>query len=129
MHGRSVSTVTAYTAHREWATRPPDERYASVHALAEAARARRIRTDARITETVDLRVQAATADALAISDRSGPSRALTHWSFEQLAGLADAPPAYLRTRAVIPHQARMMRGSRYDLHTRLTCSTCRCSIT
>jgi phage gpG-like protein len=48
MHGRSVSTVTAYTAHREWARRPPDERYASVHALAEAARARRIRTDARI---------------------------------------------------------------------------------
>ena len=79
MHGRSVSTVTAYTAHREWAKRPPDERYASVHALAEAARARRHRTDARITETVDLQVQAATADALAISDRSGPSRALTHW--------------------------------------------------
>ena len=97
MHGRSVSTVTAYTAHREWARRPPDERYASVHALAEAARARRHRTDARITETVDLQVQAATADALAISDRSGPSRALTHWSFEQLAGLAAAPPAYLRT--------------------------------
>src|SRR4051794_6232952 len=35
MNGRSVSTVTAYTAHQEWATRPPDERYASVHALAE----------------------------------------------------------------------------------------------
>ena len=97
MHGRSVSTVTAYTAHREWARRPPDERYASVHALAEAARARRIRTDAHITETVDLQVQAVTADALAISDRSGPSRTLTHWSFEQLAGLAGAPPAYLRT--------------------------------
>jgi hypothetical protein len=97
MHGRSVSTVTAYTGHREWAKRPPDERYASVHALAEAARARRIRTDARITETVDLQVQAVTADALAISDRTGPSRALTHWSFEQLAGLASAPPAYLRT--------------------------------
>ena len=54
--------------------RPPDERYASVHALAEAARARRIRTEARITETVDLQVQAVTADALAISDRSGPDR-------------------------------------------------------
>ena len=53
MHGRSVSTVTAYTAHREWARRPPDERYASVHALAEAARARRIRTDARITENTE----------------------------------------------------------------------------
>ena len=37
MTGRSVSAVTAYTAHREWASRPPDERYASVHALYEAA--------------------------------------------------------------------------------------------
>ena len=33
MHGIGVSTVTAYTAHKEWATRPPDERFASVHAL------------------------------------------------------------------------------------------------
>ena len=41
MTGRSVSAVTAYTAHREWASRPPDERYASVHALYDAARARR----------------------------------------------------------------------------------------
>ncbi|MEQ1907560.1 MAG: hypothetical protein ABMA15_01995 [Vicinamibacterales bacterium] len=97
MHGRSVSTVTAYTAHREWATRPPDERYTSVHALVDAARARRRRTDARITETVDLRVEALTSDALAIGDRNGPPAALTHWSFEQLAGLAGAPPAYLRT--------------------------------
>ena len=97
MHGRSVSTVTAYTAHREWATRPPDERYASVQALADAARARRDRTDARIMETVDLRVQAPTSDSLALDDRSGSSAALTHWSFEQLAGLAGAPPAYLRT--------------------------------
>ena len=44
MNGRSVSAVTAYTAHREWATRPPDERYASVNALYQAARARRART-------------------------------------------------------------------------------------
>ena len=31
MNGTGVSAVTAYTAHREWASRPPDERYASVH--------------------------------------------------------------------------------------------------
>jgi hypothetical protein len=97
MYGTSVSTVTASTAHREWATRPPDERYASVHALAEAARARRSRTDARNTETVDLHVQAVASDALALDDRTGQPAELTHWSFEQLAGLAGAPPAYLRT--------------------------------
>ena len=66
MHGQSVSTVTAYTAHREWASRPPDERYASVPALFDAARARRSRTEERITETVNLHVQAVAADALAL---------------------------------------------------------------
>jgi len=97
MHGQSVSTVTAYTAHREWASRPPDERYTSVPALFEAARARRSRTEARVTETVNLHVQAVAADSLALSDRNGQTAALTHWSFEQLAGLASAPPGYLRT--------------------------------
>ena len=38
MTGTRVSAVTAYTAHREWASRPRDERYVSVHALHEAAR-------------------------------------------------------------------------------------------
>ena len=44
MQGLGMSAVTAYTAHREWAIRPPDERYASAEALHEAARARRDRT-------------------------------------------------------------------------------------
>ena len=58
MNGIGVSAVTAYTAHREWASRPPDERYASVHALYEAARARRLRTEERTIETVALRTEA-----------------------------------------------------------------------
>ena len=37
MNGQRVSTVNAYTAHREWARRPPDERYASVQQLFDAA--------------------------------------------------------------------------------------------
>jgi acyl-CoA reductase-like NAD-dependent aldehyde dehydrogenase len=41
----------AYTAHDEWALRPPDERYASVHALYDAARARHARIEERTTET------------------------------------------------------------------------------
>ena len=97
MHGQSVSTIDAFTAHREWATRPPDERYASVQQLYEAACARRGGTEERITETVDLHAQAVAAGALAIGDRQGQTSALTHWSFEQLAGLAGAPPGYLRT--------------------------------
>jgi hypothetical protein len=92
-----VSAVNAYTAHREWASRPPDERYASVQALHEAARARRVRTEERTLETVAVRTEAVGTDALALRDTSDRQAALTHWSFEQLAGIAGAPPKYLRT--------------------------------
>ena len=51
MNGALVSAVSAYTAHREWATRPPDERYSSVMALYDAARARRERLDAHAVDT------------------------------------------------------------------------------
>src|SRR5688572_18978999 len=97
MHGRDVSTVTASTAHREWATRPPDERYASVHALHEAARARRYRTRERTIDTGEFRTTAVAKDALVLDEASGRQAALTHWSFEQLAAIAGAPPKYLRT--------------------------------
>src|SRR5438309_6642956 len=97
MTGIRVSAVTAYTAHREWASRPPDERYASVQALYEAARTRRARIEERTTETVDLRTMVVDDDDLAIRNTSGRTAALTHWSFGQLATLASAPPSYLRT--------------------------------
>jgi hypothetical protein len=97
MNGSLVSAVSAFTAHREWATRPPDERYSSVAALQEAARTRRERIDARAIDTIDLRTEAVAADALVLNDASGMRLGLTHWSFEQLAGIAGGPPKYLRT--------------------------------
>ena len=75
MQGIGMSAVTAYTAHREWATRPPDERYASVEALQEAARARRNRTMERDIETGDFRTEAAGTDGLAICESSGRTAA------------------------------------------------------
>src|SRR2546425_2832082 len=96
MTGRSVSAVTAYTAHREWAARPPDERFASVHALYAAARARRQRIAERTIDTGAFRTEAVDDD-LAIRETSGRTAGLTHWSFGQLASIASAPPNYLRT--------------------------------
>ncbi len=96
MTGRSVSAVTAYTAHREWAARPPDERYASVHALYEAARARRQQLEERTIETGQFRTEAGD-DGLAFRESSGRTATLTHWSFGQLATIAGAPPNYLRS--------------------------------
>ena len=45
-------------------TSTPDERYASLQALHDAARARRDRTEARDTVTAELRTQAVTTDDL-----------------------------------------------------------------
>jgi hypothetical protein len=97
MQNTGLSAVTAYTAHREWATRPPDERFASVSALHEAARARRASTEERVVETHQIRTAAEDDDALVLRDASGRISALTHWSFEQLASMIGAPPRYLRT--------------------------------
>jgi uncharacterized protein DUF932 len=97
MTGRSVSAVTAYTAHREWASRPPDERYASVHALYDAARARHARIDERSIETGAFRTEAIDTGDLVMRETSGRTAALTHWSFGQLATIAGGPPNYLRT--------------------------------
>ena len=96
MTGIGVSAVTATTAHREWATRPPDERFASVQALHDAACDRRDRTEARTVETGAFRTRAGEADDLTIETSPRPA-ALTHWSFGQLATIAGAPPNYLRT--------------------------------
>src|SRR3954465_3529678 len=81
MHGTSVSTMTAFTAHREWATRPPDERFESVHALYQAARTRRLRTEERQIETADFGTQADSDEVVTFRDPAGRSAALTHWSF------------------------------------------------
>jgi len=97
MQSIGVSAVTAYTAHREWATRPPDERYASVSGLYDAALARRVRTEEREVETSKFCTEAESNDALVLREASGRTAHLTNWGFEQLAAVAGAPPKYLRT--------------------------------
>ena len=123
MHGTGLSAVNAFTAHREWATRPPDERFTSVQALYEAARTRRLRTEERPIETVEFGTEAVSDDVLALRDGSGRPAALTHWSFEQLATIAGAPPKYLRTlpasiaSAALNHGLRRQRREQHQLFT------------
>lgn len=98
MTGSGVSAVCATTAHREWATRPPDERFDSVPALHQAACARRNRLEERTIATRTFWTEAADSHALVLrDDESDRPAALTHWGFEQLATIAGAPPKYLRT--------------------------------
>ena len=120
MHGSSVS-VNAFTAHREWATRPPDERFESVRALYEAAQHRRLQTDTREIETVNFGTEALSDDVLTLCEASGRYAAMTHWSFEQLATIAGAPPKYLRTlpapiaSAAINHGLRRQRREQHQM--------------
>src|SRR5438874_1606180 len=111
MTGTRVSAVNAYSAHREWAARPPDERYASVQALYDAARARRVRLEERGTETVALTTEAVDDDVV-LRDASGRIATLTHWSFGQLATLASAPPSYLRTLPAVIASSAINYGLR-----------------
>ena len=60
----------------------------------------RIRTEERTIETVAVRMKRS-ADALALRDASGRQARPPNWSFEQLAGIAGAPPKYLRTLPAI----------------------------
>jgi hypothetical protein len=89
--------VNARTAHHEWATRPPDERYTSVPALYEAARKRRARTDESVVDSREVRVEAISADSLRLRGPFATPLAMTHWSFGQLASIGGAPAQYLRT--------------------------------
>jgi hypothetical protein len=123
MHGTGVSTVNARTAHTQWATRPSDERFDSVYGLYHAALSRRLFTEERQIETVGLGTEAISDDVLALRDASGGAAALTHWSFEQLAAIAGAPPKYLRTlpapiaSAAINHGLRRQRREQHQLFT------------
>ena len=67
----SVSAVTVYSAHGEWASRPPDERFARVHALFDAARERRRRIEEHTIETGEFRTE---ADGEALTLRETSSR-------------------------------------------------------
>jgi len=90
--------VNALTAHREWATRPADERYQSLPALYAAARQMRaaaveVKTAAEaIVVDVD-----DTRDEILIGADGVTGATMTTWAFQQLCHDVQAPSDYLRT--------------------------------
>ncbi len=85
-----------YDAHRQWFTRPPDERFASLEDLLaytiklKAASSECVRNlcDMHIEVTDQLGIALNGTDALAL---------LTNWSFNQLCTAVGAPAKYLRS--------------------------------
>lgn len=87
-------------ASHNWATRPSDQRFVSLRDLNDFVQHQRAIANEKVVSSHKLRFEP-TSDAmnseLQIIGPNGNPVAPTHWSFGQLATLADAPAAYLRT--------------------------------
>lgn len=89
--------TTLESAHKQWANRSADERFSSLEELHGAARAYRVAARTATAKASDLRARAAGGGVVLEGKASGRTSALTHHAFGQLAALASAPAAYLRT--------------------------------
>lgn len=86
-------------ASRQWASRPADERFLSLHELGARVGFERQNSSAKIVSSRKIEVQPAMDDpALGIQlvGPNGHAVTPTHWSFGQLASLAGAPAGYMR---------------------------------
>jgi len=87
--------ATLLNAHAQWATRPNDQRFEALSALANSVKQRR--SQSRSVDVDISRVQvSAENDTIAIN-RGLSKVEPTHWSFGQLAVWLKAPASYLRT--------------------------------
>jgi len=84
-----------FKAHKQWATRPADERFDSLKALYEATHAYAQTSTERSVPWGDLRTRP-DGDQVQLVGKAGTPALLTHFSFGQLANRIGAPAEYLR---------------------------------
>ncbi len=85
-----------YDAHRQWAIRPPDERFDSLESLYAAVNARRHASHEQVRTVREIDIKTLGDGALAINGATPPAM-LTNWSFGQLCSMVGAPARYLRS--------------------------------
>jgi len=85
-------------ASRQWASRPSDERFTSLPALAAFTRYERDNAARRVMPNRGLTVMPSTTDPLdvAVAGPNGHPAQFTHWAFSQLCSLAGVPSSYIR---------------------------------
>lgn len=88
---------TLMQASRQWATRPEEERFTSLTAMAAKFHAERAISRAAVVSSRQLRAVPDGAAGLMIEGPSGHGFAPTNWAMGQAAQLVGAPAAYLRT--------------------------------
>lgn len=88
-------------ASHEWSTRPDDQRFISLPAMAGFLQSARQRSDARVVSSRHIEIAPKPGDELTGIVVSPLGDAVpyepNHWAFGQLATLAGAPAGYLRT--------------------------------
>jgi len=87
-----------HQASRQWASRPADERFTSLPALAAFTRYERDHAARRTMPNRGLTVLPSATDPLdvAVAGPNGHPAQFTHWSFGQLCSLAGVPSSYIR---------------------------------
>lgn len=92
------STLSA--ASTQWANRPADERFTSLHTMGAKLRFQRDHSKQVVLPSRKLEVRPDEANemkGLKVFGANGVGYAPTHWAFGQLASLTGAPAGYLRT--------------------------------
>ena len=79
-----------YDAHRQWACRPPDERFPSLEALSGFLNARRKGSAEETRPLSRIEVKTTPEGGLAVNGAT-PAATLSHWSFGQLCYNTGAP--------------------------------------
>ena len=81
-------------AHRQWATRPEDERYPNLQQLYEATKKSAEESAEALSPLSKLRVEAIDGDLKLLGKTEIPA-SLNNWSFQQLCRRVGAPAGYL----------------------------------
>lgn len=104
-------------ASTQWASRPSDQRFLSLHELGAKVRFDRDRSAARVVSSRKITVRPAEDDAvrgIQIEGQNGGVVTPTHWSFGQVAQLAGAPAGYLRKLPAPIAADALNYGLRFD---------------
>lgn len=84
-----------HDAHRQWAVRPPDERFPSLEALFGFLDGRRRASEEETRPLRQIEVKIAPEGGLTVNGAT-PSANLSHWAFGQLCYCTGAPAKYIR---------------------------------
>jgi hypothetical protein len=85
-----------YDAHKQWVSRSPDERFASIEALLDFTGKRKQNSVEDMRSLRTLRVYASHGGALNLNGHL-PQAILTNWAFSQLCQRVGAPAGYVRS--------------------------------